>query len=170
MTKDAENAAFLVKFAGEATPDLVWSGLERDPSAALVDVRTEAEWSFVGGPDMSSLGRAPWLLPWRVYPGMARNESFWSDLRGVIEQSGAATVYMLCRSGARSLEAAMSAADALSTAEAGADGGELTVGSDPIREIAVVNVKEGFEGDLDGDRHRGRLNGWKARGLPWAQS
>ena len=36
--------------------------------------------------------------------------------------------------------------------------------------VDCVNVAEGFEGDLDGERHRGNLNGWKARGLSWRQS
>jgi hypothetical protein len=30
-------------------------------------------------------------------------------------------------------------------------------------------VAEGFEGNLDAERHRGRVGGWKAAGLPWAQ-
>ena len=31
------------------------------------------------------------------------------------------------------------------------------------------NVAEGFEGDRDGDLHRGSVGGWKVAGLPWAQ-
>jgi len=31
-------------------------------------------------------------------------------------------------------------------------------------------VAGGFEGDLDGDGHRGSQNGWKASGLPWRQT
>ena len=33
-----------------------------------------------------------------------------------------------------------------------------------------TNVAEGFEGDLDSEGRRGRVNGWKVRGLPWRQS
>ena len=31
------------------------------------------------------------------------------------------------------------------------------------------NIAEGFEGDKDGAGHRGTVNGWKVRGLPWVQ-
>jgi hypothetical protein len=33
----------------------------------------------------------------------------------------------------------------------------------------VFNVLEGFEGDLDDNYQRGRLNGWRTHGLPWVQ-
>jgi rhodanese-related sulfurtransferase len=31
------------------------------------------------------------------------------------------------------------------------------------------NVAEGFEGNPDPERHRGKTGGWKAAGLPWVQ-
>ncbi len=31
----------------------------------------------------------------------------------------------------------------------------------------VYNVLHGFEGDLDPQRHRNTLNGWRHDGLPW---
>jgi rhodanese-related sulfurtransferase len=34
----------------------------------------------------------------------------------------------------------------------------------------AYNIAGGFEGDPDGMRHRGLVNGWKAEGLPWRQS
>jgi rhodanese-related sulfurtransferase len=58
-------------------------------------------------------------------------------------------VLLLCRSGARSRAAAM----ALTAA-----GFEK-----------AFNVAGGFEGDADGQGHRGNRNGWKASGLPWRQ-
>jgi hypothetical protein len=33
----------------------------------------------------------------------------------------------------------------------------------------AYNIAGGFEGDPDTERHRGRVNGWKADGLPWRQ-
>ena len=33
----------------------------------------------------------------------------------------------------------------------------------------LVNVAGGFEGDIDGEGHRGHVNGWKAANLPWRQ-
>ncbi len=165
MVKGAAKGGYYVRFTGEATPDQVWSELRSDPHAALVDVRTAPEWAFVGGPDLSDLAKAPWRMSWRLYPGMKRDEGFLEELGARIEESGATKIFMICRSGARSLEAAQAAAEAFAGATAG--GGEE---SETAREVVAVNVKEGFEGDLDEQKQRGRLNGWKARGLPWAQS
>ena len=61
-----------------------------------------------------------------------------------------APVLFLCRSGARSRSAAIA----------------LTAAGFS----RAYNIVGGFEGDLDGDRHRGQTNGWKAAGLPWKQS
>ena len=35
--------------------------------------------------------------------------------------------------------------------------------------LEMLNILEGFEGDIDSHRHRGRLNGWRLQGLPWEQ-
>jgi rhodanese-related sulfurtransferase len=40
-----------------------WDALRDDPQAALVDVRTDAEWNFVGLPDLSAAGKQPVLIP-----------------------------------------------------------------------------------------------------------
>ncbi|MCI4663739.1 MAG: rhodanese-like domain-containing protein [Neomegalonema sp.] len=160
----AAQAGLRYRFAGEAAPQEVWVALSSDPHAMLLDVRTDAEWAFVGAPDLSRLSKDVWLLPWRVFPGMARNEGFVEALGEKIAESGATTIFVICRSGARSLEAANLAAETLETKSASAleeERGQATV--------SFVNVKEGFEGDLNEERHRGQKNGWKARGLPWVQ-
>src|SRR5690606_19047373 len=41
-------------YAGDLTPQEAWDLLLSEPGAVLVDVRTEAEWRFVGVPDTSS--------------------------------------------------------------------------------------------------------------------
>ena len=33
----------------------------------------------------------------------------------------------------------------------------------------VANISYGFEGDLNLEGQRGKINGWKAEGLPWSQ-
>ena len=38
-----------------------------------------------------------------------------------------------------------------------------------IESVQAYNVLEGFEGDVDTQGHRGRLGGWRLRGLPWRQ-
>ncbi|WP_284943848.1 rhodanese-like domain-containing protein [Acidisoma cladoniae] len=128
--------------------DKVWQALQADPQAQLVDVRTDAEWNFVGVPNLADLNREVVLIPWQVYPTMQRNGAFIDHLR----QAGIAPetpTYFICRSGARSMAAAQAAAAAGFT--------------------TVFNVAEGFEGPPDAQGHRGQVSGWKASGLPWHQ-
>jgi rhodanese-related sulfurtransferase len=135
-----------------AIPDIApaetWAAMQNDPAAMLVDVRTDAEWNFVGIPDLADAGKRVVLIPWQVYPSMTVNSHFTEALRkgGVLPEH---RVYFICRSGARSLAAAQ-AAQAAGYA-------------------AVFNVAEGFEGPVDRDGHRGQAAGWKAAGLPWVQ-
>lgn len=124
--------------------------LQKDPNAVLIDVRTRAEWSYVGIPDLSSVGRNPVLIEWQTFPEMLVNDTFDEHLEAEIGTDRDRTLLFLCRSGARSLAAA-NAAHALGYRR-------------------CINVSDGFEGDLDQERRRGRLNGWKARGLPWIQT
>ena len=135
-------------YAGDVSPKDAWRMLSEDRSAVLVDVRTTAEWSYVGLPDLSGIGKRPVLVEWQVFPAMQVNADFVAQLaaQGV---SGAAPVLFLCRSGVRS----KAAAQALTQA-----GGK-----------ACYNVSDGFEGPLDGDGHRGTVAGWKRSGLPWLQ-
>jgi rhodanese-related sulfurtransferase len=131
----------------------VWRHLSADMDALLVDVRSQAEWTFVGVPDLSPVGKETLLLEWQRYPGMVRNTDFVSQLRGALGGRGAGpdtALYFLCRSGGRS------AAAAAAMAAAGYHN--------------CFNVADGFEGRLDGTRHRGGTEGWKAAGLPWVQS
>jgi len=135
-----------------AIPDIApaetWAAMQNDPAAMLVDVRTDAEWNYVGIPDLADAGKRVVLIPWQVYPSMAVNSHFTEALRkgGVLPEH---RVYFICRSGARSLAAAQ-AAQAAGYA-------------------AVFNVADGFEGPVDRDGHRGQAAGWKAAGLPWVQ-
>ncbi len=135
-------------YAGDFTPRQAWDTLARDPNAVLVDVRTPAEWSYVGVPDLSSLSKRTLFVPWVLFPGMEINTQFAEQ----IVASGIkpdATVLFLCRSGARSRSAA------------------IAMTARGYR--ACYNVAEGFEGDPDGARHRGTVSGWKVAGLPWVQ-
>ena len=140
---------------GLADPDEAWSALQRDPKALLVDVRSKAEWTFVGVPDLSGAAAEPLFVEWSSFPAMAPNPAFVQTVAQAVQATDASAVYFICRSGARSAAAAGALAPVL--AEAG-------------RDTRLFNVVEGFEGDLDGEGHRGRANGWKARGLPWRQS
>jgi rhodanese-related sulfurtransferase len=136
-------------YAGDLSATDAWALLQADPKARLVDVRTNAEWNFVGLPDLGTLGREAELVQWLVFPTMQVNPDFVAET----EAGGAdkdAPILFLCRSGARSRSAAIALTRAGYT--------------------KAYNVAGGFEGDLDGERHRGNKNGWKAAGLPWKQS
>ncbi|TSD94411.1 rhodanese-like domain-containing protein [Skermania sp. ID1734] len=134
-------------YAGDITPQQAWDLLCTEPGAVLVDVRTEAEWRYVGVPDTSTTGRPTYLIEWVTYPGGTRNDNFVDQLREAGVDSG--PVVFLCRSGQRSIGAAKAATAA---------------GIEP-----AYNVLEGFEGPIDEHGHRGG-SGWRAIGLPWRQS
>ncbi|MBC6442600.1 MAG: rhodanese-like domain-containing protein [Rhodobacteraceae bacterium] len=139
----------------EIGPKEAWAHLKADKDAVLVDVRTKEEWSFVGIPDLSSIDKEAAFVEWATLPGMQPNHAF---IEGMMTRLGGAApskILFLCRSGARSMAAAQKAAGAFEKAG---------------RSVRLINVAEGFEGDLDGSGHRGTTNGWKARGLPWHQS
>ncbi len=129
-------------------PKQVWEALRAEPNAQLVDVRTDAEWTYVGLPDLGEAGKQPLLLPWQLFPSMQVNGAFMDQLRqaGVTPEHH---VYFLCRSGVRSTAAAQ-AAQASGFPHA-------------------YNIADGFEGPPDGEGHRGQVAGWKAGGLPWRQ-
>jgi rhodanese-related sulfurtransferase len=140
-------------YAGDLDVQEAWALLGSDPKAQLVDVRTMAEWNFVGLPDISALSRRVHCIEWQSFPTMAMNPAFAAEAEATVKAAGAAKdtpILFLCRSGARSRAAAMALAARGFT--------------------QAFNVAGGFEGDPDGERHRGRVNGWKAAGLPWRQS
>lgn len=126
--------------AAEAWPQLAAS------DAMLVDVRTQAEWLFVGLPDVSAHGKQPLLLEWTTLEGTP-NPQFISQLQQVAAAD--AHLFMLCRSGVRSHAAGLAA---------------LAAGFS-----RVTNISDGFEGDLNADGQRKKLGGWCAAGLPWRQ-
>jgi rhodanese-related sulfurtransferase len=133
-----------VGYAGDLTPREAFDLVQDDPDAVLVDVRTEAEWRFVGVP--SGLEREPVLVSWLpVDPGRFLGELAEA---GIVPGTDRKVVF-LCRSGQRSVAAAETATAA--------------------GMAASYNVLEGFEGPLDGEGHRGG-SGWRAAGLPWRQS
>lgn len=139
----------------EVGPKEAWDILEHDLSAVLIDVRSRAEWTFVGLPDLELLGKSSIQVEWKSFPDMHENPNFLSELAQHLGEAAPSTMLFLCRSGGRSLSAARVVAQ--SYAQVG-------------RPVTCVNVAEGFEGDLNAKKHRGTLSGWKARGLPWRQS
>jgi rhodanese-related sulfurtransferase len=144
-----------VSYAGDITPEQAWRLLSDNPDAVLVDCRTDAEWRFVGVPDLSSLQRDVVYIEWNRVDG-THNDAFVEELTAAGVTPGVdpraserRPVVFLCRSGNRSIGAAEAATEA---------------GIAPS-----YNMLDGFEGNLDERKHRG-ATGWKAVGLPWKQS
>jgi rhodanese-related sulfurtransferase len=128
-----------------------WARLKADPKAVLVDVRTSAEWTFVGVPDVSPLGKRLVAQEWLTYPDNRVDPQFTPALTARLQSAGVAPddeIFFICRSGARSRAAA---------------GAMARAGFGRCR-----NVQEGFEGPLNHEHHRASV-GWKAAGLPWVQ-
>ncbi len=132
----------------DLTPRQVWEALMSNPDAVLCDVRTNAEWTFVGVPDLSQTGKQPVLVQWQVYPTMQPNPKFLEALTQA-HLTHDHHIYFLCRSGARSMASAQAAKAAGFK--------------------HVYNIKDGFEGPPDPRGHRGLVGGWKHEGLPWKQ-
>lgn len=131
-----------ISYAGALTPAEAHEVWRNAAGATLVDVRTRAEWDYVG--------RIPGAVEIELltYPGNRPNAGFVTELQSKVDKD--APVLFICRSGGRSHNAAMLATQA------------------GFR--AAYNVLEGFEGDRDAQGHRNRTGGWRAAGLPWTQS
>lgn len=140
-------------YGGDVSVADAWRDLQANADATLIDVRTAAEWAFVGVPTLGGIDKEPLFVAWNEYPSGAQVPDFAGRLKAALSEHGidaGAPLYFLCRSGARSRSAAIVATAA------------------GYRH--AYNIEQGFEGALDSDRHRATVGGWKAEGLPWVQS
>ena len=135
------------RYAGDVTPNEAWNILEKE-NTYLVDCRTAAEWSFVGVPDISMLGKDTIFAEWVKYPGGIENPDFVNEVKKTGINTDA-TVLFLCRSGQRSQEAAAHL--------------------NKLGYRNCYNISDGFEGYKDSSSHRASVNGWKYNSLPWKQ-
>jgi rhodanese-related sulfurtransferase len=141
------------RYSGDVTPEGAWKTLTSEPGATLVDVRTVAEWSFVGLPDLSGIDAPLIRVEWQMFPGGRANPAFVETVNEALKDAGVghdAPIFFICRSGTRS------AAAAAAMTAAGYK--------------RCYNVAGGFEGKRDDKGHRGKVEGWKATELPWVQS
>ena len=129
-------------------PKMAVERLQNNPQVLFVDVRSKAEFKYVGYPENSI------LIPWIDDPDWEPNPEAFSDavmqeLDGR-ENLSDTEIILICRSGFRSNEALKCLENKGFT--------------------QVSHVASGFEGDLDENDHRGNLNGWRHDGMPWSQS
>ena len=61
-----------------------WARLKSDTRSVLIDVRTIAEWAYVGLPDLSTVGKRPVLVEWQGFPDDRLNAAF---VERVIEEA-----------------------------------------------------------------------------------
>ncbi len=146
--KGAERVSPTTGYAGDVSPEEAWRLLAEDPTAVLIDVRTQPEWALVGVPNLGAIGKETVFVSWQLFPAMNENPNFAAELAARNVTSDQLVLFM-CRSGSRSAAAAMAMTAKGFT--------------------RCYNVLEGFEGPLDGARHRSSLGGWKAKGLSWVQ-
>lgn len=136
-------------YAGDLSPTEAWALLKSDAGAVLIDVRTKAEFVFVGIPDLSGIDKEPLMVPWKTFPTMEQNPNFAQQIATECTDKNAPLLF-LCRSGGRSREAA------IAMTKAGFS--------------RCYNIATGFEGDADAQRHRNTVGGWRRDGLPWVQT
>ena len=132
--------------------EAAWQALKSRAGSQLIDVRTRAEWAYVGIPDLGPLSKRAVLVEWQTFPDRTVDSRFVERLAGELTALGVKLdddLFFICRSGGRSLAAAEAVA--------------------AMGYRACHNVAGGFEGPLDDERHRGTVGGWKAAGLPWLQ-
>jgi len=125
------------------TPQQAWQSLQETAGAVLLDVRDKIEFSLVG--------HAPGALniPWKLAPTWQPNNTFLQDVKDSIPDVST-PIFLICRSGQRSFDAAGALANEGYT--------------------CLTNVEEGFEGPLNDQKHRSTLAGWRFHNLPWEQN
>ena len=134
----------------EATPEDAWEHLRNDADAQLIDVRTPAEWTFAGLPDLGSINKSVVFAQWSSWPEHTIDPRYAEQLDQALTYAGLdkdVNLFFICRVGVRSLVAARAMAARGFT--------------------RCHNVTDGFEGPPNAERQRGIIAGWKASGLPW---
>jgi len=148
LAKSSANLLGGLDYAGEVAPEDAFAFV-KSAVAVVVDVRTQPEWQFVGVPELRDTRGTLATISWKLYPDFSTNPRFADSLAAVTGVSHETPLLFLCRSGGRSLDAA--------------------VAMTALGYRYCFNISDGFEGDPDASAHRGTTRGWKAKHLPWKQ-
>jgi rhodanese-related sulfurtransferase len=135
-------------YSGDIQPEDAYSFLQNH-KAMLIDVRTLPEWQFTGVPDLAQTQGTLATICWKFYPDFSLNAKFADQVNALPDINTDTPLFFLCRTGGRSLDAAVA----------------MTAAG--YRHC--FNVSGGFEGETDAQGHRGATQGWKAKKLPWKQ-
>ncbi len=136
-------------YAGDVSPADAYAQLSRDAHAVLIDVRSAPEWQFSGLPDLRAIGKVTQRISLKNYPDFADNPQFLGDVMRAVANKDTC-VFFLCKTGGRSAAAA-----AMLTS---------------LGYSKAYNIEGGFEGEMNQQRQRGQISGWKASQLPWEQA
>ena len=137
-----------LNYCGDITPEDAYEFLKFN-YGVLVDVRTVPEWQFVGVPDLAGTKSKMATICWKNYPDFSANTQFSYELGTTSGVNKETPLLFICRSGGRSLDAAVAMTQA--------------------GYRYCFNIEGGFEGEPDIQAHRGLSQGWKAKKLPWKQ-
>lgn len=130
-------------YAGEVFPQEAYQFLQEN-DGILIDVRTPQEWQGVGTASLEGCAGRTVEISWKTLPDFTINPNFSQQISAINGVSKDTPLFFLCRSGGRSLDAA------------------VTIAAEGYR--YCFNVTGGFEGD-----HHGNTPGWKQRHLPCKQ-
>lgn len=154
-------AIFCALFASSAfayedvTPEEAYNLATTNPNAFIIDVRTDEEWTWVGHPGANKLdegaaleGKVAGIEHKKVsrQGELVLNRRFVKEINCMFDDDREVILIMMCRSGGRSVEAALR-----------------------LEEAGYTNIKNmvtGFEGSKDSYGYR-TINGWKNDGLPY---
>lgn len=128
------------------TPKEAYQKMQSNKDILFVDVRSCVEYKFVGHA-LDSV-----LVPWMDEPAWEINLRFCHAVSALLADKFSpleTEIILICRSGNRSKEAGKAL---------------IKKGFKNVEHIAT-----GFEGNLDGLKQRGNLNGWCYDDLPWEQ-
>ena len=121
----------------------------------LIDVRSFRELYVDGVAHFENHADKLLFCEWRGEYSVYEKKEFLGVLLSRIDLSDTSSLFFICRSGIRSLEAAEFV------------GSELAkMGED----VSCVNVSDGYEGNAFKMFGFGEKNGWKAAGLPYTKS
>jgi rhodanese-related sulfurtransferase len=125
-------------------PKEAYALLAQQADALLIDVRMEVEFQYVGHPPNAI------NIPWFDCPNFKPDVPAFVAAVDVLALEKARPLVLLCRTGQRTVAAGLALEKAGYT--------------------HIINVLDGFEGELDDDQHRNTESGWRYCGLPWVQS
>eukprot|EP01080_Neovahlkampfia_damariscottae_P011299 gene11299-4110_t len=138
----------------DITPQDTLKILMADKNSFLIDIRTDAEWMWVGKPEIPT---TPWksepiFVQFLYHPNRNLNPNFFEEVLSKLKKSPRfkpdSKLFFLCCCASRSVKASKMFKE---------------------KGYNAYNILYGFDGPANQDRQRGKVDGWRFRNLPWYQ-